>query len=88
MANIVQDTTAPKGVLDSLFDTGNRALDLWAQWSNQKVQNTQAKAAIPSVAQPSPSFDSFAGLSKTALLWIGGGVAVLVGLLLFIPRRK
>ena len=79
------------GILDSLFGTADKALGLWSNWQNAKLDLTEKKTAIPpSVANPTPSIDgdAMAGLSVKTWTIIGVAVAVLGLVVALLLRRK
>lgn len=78
------DTNASP-LLDSLFDTANSAVDVWAKWQDKKTETVIAKAAIPTTAANPAAGAGFAVDQKT--LFIAAGVVAVGALVIYLSRR-
>jgi hypothetical protein len=78
--------TSGSDALNSVIGLADGVFDIWSRWSQQKVENQAARAAIPSAVIPAATSGGFTLDSKTLLI-AGAGVVALV-LVLTLTRRK
>lgn len=85
---IDSSSTQAQGLLDSLFGTAGKSLDLWFQWKDKKLEAEQIRASYPTTATTNtPSVDSFGGVSSKVWIIIGVGVAAVLGLVLVLRGK-